>query len=66
VIHDIKAKSVTSRDEIANCLGSAPSSLSRIMLNKNKIIEGEMKCGKHYKKIINIKLWANEGLEIFC
>jgi hypothetical protein len=47
VIHDIKAKSVTSQDEIANCLGLAPSSLSRIMLNKNKIIEGEMKCGKH-------------------
>jgi hypothetical protein len=30
-----------------NRLGLAPSSFCRIMLNKNKIIEGEMKCGVH-------------------
>jgi hypothetical protein len=31
---------VTLQVEIANRLGLAPSSLSRNMLNKNKIIEG--------------------------
>jgi hypothetical protein len=41
---------VTSQVEISNHFGVAPSSLSRIMLNKNKIIEGEMKCGAHSKK----------------
>jgi hypothetical protein len=30
---------------------------------KNKIIEGEMKCGVHSKKRVKIKLGANEGLE---
>jgi hypothetical protein len=33
------------------------------MLNKNKIIEREIKCGAHSKKGIDIKLGANEGLE---
>jgi hypothetical protein len=42
VIHEVEAKSVTLQVEIANRLGLAPSSLSRIMLNKNTIIEGEM------------------------
>jgi hypothetical protein len=42
VIHEVEAKSVTLQVEIANHLGLAPSSLSRIMLNKNTIIEGEM------------------------
>jgi hypothetical protein len=32
------------------------------MLNKNKIIEGEIKCGACSKKRTNIKLGANEGL----
>jgi hypothetical protein len=54
---------VTSWVEIANCLGLAPSSLSIIMLNKNKIIKGEMKCGTHSKKRMNIKMGACEGLE---
>jgi hypothetical protein len=47
VIHEVEAKLATSWVETANCLGLAPSSLSRIMLNKNKSIEGEMKCGAH-------------------
>jgi hypothetical protein len=47
VIHEVEAKSVTLLVEIANCLGLAVSSSSRIMLNKNEIIEGEMKCGAH-------------------
>jgi thiamine pyrophosphokinase len=54
---------VTSWVEIANCLGLAPSSLSIIMLNKNKIIKGEMKCGTHSNKRMNIKIGACEGLE---
>jgi hypothetical protein len=54
---------VTSWAEFANHLGLAPSSLSRIMLNKTQIIEGEMKCGAHSKNSMNIKLGANEGLE---
>jgi hypothetical protein len=33
--------------KIANRLGLAPSSLSRIMLNKNKLIEEEIKFGAH-------------------
>jgi hypothetical protein len=41
VIHEVEAKSVISWVEIVNHLGLAPS-LSRIVLNKNKIIEGEM------------------------
>jgi hypothetical protein len=53
---------VTSWVEIANCLRLAPS-LRRIMLNKNEIIEREMKCGVHSKKRTNIKLGTNEGLE---
>jgi hypothetical protein len=47
VIYEAEVKSVTSQVEIANCLGLVPSSLNRIMLNKNKIVEGEMKCGVH-------------------
>jgi hypothetical protein len=54
---------VTSLIEVANCLALAPSSLSRIMFNKNKIIEGEIKCGAHSKKRMNPKLGTNEGLE---
>jgi hypothetical protein len=49
--------------ENAICLGLVPLSLSRIMLNKNKIIEGEMKCGAHLKKRMNMKLGVNKGLE---
>jgi hypothetical protein len=63
VICEVKAKSMTSQVEIANCLGLTPSSLSRIALNKNKIIEGETECGAHSKKSMNIKLGANKGLE---
>jgi hypothetical protein len=33
------------------------------MFNKNKIIEGEIKCGAHSKKRMNAKLGTNEGLE---
>jgi hypothetical protein len=33
------------------------------MLNKNKIIKGEMKCGAQSKKRLNIKLGASVGLE---
>jgi hypothetical protein len=36
---------MTSEVEVANHLGLAPPSLSRIMLNKSKMIEGEIKCG---------------------
>jgi hypothetical protein len=50
LISKVKAKSVTLQVEIANHLGLAPPSFSRIMLNKNKIIEGEMKCGEHSNK----------------
>jgi hypothetical protein len=43
VIHEVKVKSVVLQVEIANRFGLAPSSSSsRIMLNKNKIIEGEI------------------------
>jgi hypothetical protein len=47
----------------ANHLGLAPSSLSRIKLNKNTIIEGEMKCGAHSKKSMDIRLGANKRSE---
>jgi IS30 family transposase len=63
VIREVEAKSVTSWVEIANRLGLAPSSLSRIMLNKNEIIEEEMKYGAHSKRSMDIKMGANEGLE---
>jgi hypothetical protein len=63
VIHEVKVKSVTLLVAIANHLGLAPSSLSRIMLNKNKIIEGEMKCGAHSKKSMDIKLGSNKRSE---
>jgi hypothetical protein len=46
VIHEVEAKSVTCV-EIANSLGLVPLLLSRIVLNKNKIIEGEVKYGAH-------------------
>jgi hypothetical protein len=62
VIYEVEAKSVTSRVKIVNRLGFAPSSLSRILLNSN-IIEGEMKCGAHSKKSMNINLGASEGLK---
>jgi hypothetical protein len=54
---------VSLQVQIANRLGLAPSSLSSIMLNKNKIIKGEMKCGAYSCEIMNIKLGANKGLE---
>jgi hypothetical protein len=63
VICEVEANLMTSTVEIADRLGLALSSLSKIMLNKNKIIEGEVKCGMHSKNRINIKLGANEGLE---
>jgi hypothetical protein len=33
------------------------------MLNKNKMIEGEIKCGAQTKKSMNIKQGTSEGLE---
>jgi hypothetical protein len=33
------------------------------MLNKIKIIEGEIKCGAHSKNSMNINLGSTEGLE---
>jgi hypothetical protein len=48
VVHEVKVKSVTSWVEIANRLGLAPS-LSRIMLNNNKIIEGKLSV-EHIKR----------------
>jgi hypothetical protein len=63
VIPEVRVNLVTSQVEIAYRLGLAPSSLSRIILNKNKIIERDMKCGAHSKKIMNIKLGVSEGLE---
>jgi hypothetical protein len=44
VIHELKEKSLTSQVEMVDYFGLAPSSLSRILLNKNKIIEGEINC----------------------
>jgi hypothetical protein len=44
VICKAEANLVTSLVETANRLELAPSLLSRIMSNKNKIIEGKMKC----------------------
>jgi hypothetical protein len=38
MIDEVEAKSVTLHVEIANHLVLAPSSLSRIMLNKNEFI----------------------------
>jgi hypothetical protein len=49
VVHEVKVKSVTSWVEIANRLGLAPSSLSRILLNNNKIIEGKLSV-EHIKR----------------
>jgi hypothetical protein len=63
VICEAEANSMMLWLEIANCLGLALSSLSRIMLNKNKSIEENMKCRVHSKKKRNIKLGANEGSE---
>jgi hypothetical protein len=63
VICKVKVKSLILRIEIANCLGSAPSSLSTVMSNKIKIIEGEIKCGAHSKNSMNINLGSTEGLE---
>jgi hypothetical protein len=47
VIQKVKVKTVTWQVEVAKHLGFSPSSLSRIMLKKNKIIEGKIKCGAH-------------------
>jgi hypothetical protein len=47
---------MTSQVEIANHPGLAPSSLSRNMLNRNKIIEREMKSQAPSKNRMNIKL----------
>jgi hypothetical protein len=54
---------VSLQVEIANRLGLAPSSLSSIMLNKNKIIKGEIKCVAYSRGIMNIKLGANKGFK---
>jgi hypothetical protein len=64
VIHKLEANS--SWVEIANCLRLAPSSLSKILLNKNKITEREMKCGAHSKKRMNIKLGPMKDWKRFC
>jgi hypothetical protein len=60
---EVEAKSKTLRYWNCNLSWIGPSSLSIITLNKNKIIEGEIKCGAHSKKRMNIKLGANKGLE---
>jgi hypothetical protein len=65
VICEVEANSVTSPVETVNRLGFAPSSLNRIMLNKNKIIEREMKYGVHLKKRMTIKLGAMKDWKIF-
>jgi hypothetical protein len=66
VIHEVEAKSLISWVEIANHLGLAPS-LSRIVLNKNKIIEGEMwstlKEENEYKAGGSMKNWKKILLE---
>jgi hypothetical protein len=59
VICEAEANSMMLWLETANCLGLALSSLSRIMLNKNKSIEENMKCRVHSKKKRNMELGAN-------
>jgi hypothetical protein len=53
VIRQVEANPTASRVEMANRLLLALSSC-KIMSNKNKIIEGEIKCGAISKKSMNM------------
>jgi hypothetical protein len=49
--------------EMANHLGLGPSSLCKITSNKNKIIEGKIKCGANSKKRMNLGPGAKDQME---
>jgi hypothetical protein len=63
VISEVEANSMESRVKMANRLALAPSSLCKIMSNKNKIIEGEIKCGANSKKRMTVRAGAKEEME---
>jgi hypothetical protein len=63
VIGEVEARLNVPRIEMANRLGLPPSTLSKIMLSREKITEAEYKCGAHAKKRKNMKLGANDELE---
>jgi hypothetical protein len=50
----VEANPTASWVEMANCPVLALSSVCKIMSNKNKIIEGEIKCSAISKKRMNI------------
>jgi hypothetical protein len=50
VICEVEANTMVSRVEMANCLVLAPSSLCKIMSNKNKIIKGKLNVVQIWKK----------------
>jgi hypothetical protein len=43
---------------MANCLGLPPSTISKIMLSKEKITDAEFKCEAQSKERKNLKLVA--------
>jgi hypothetical protein len=63
VIGEVEAHPNIPRIEMANCLGLPPSTLSKIMLSKEKITHAKCKCGAQAKKSKNMKLGANDELE---
>jgi hypothetical protein len=64
-IHKVEGNPIISQVgvEMANHLGLGPSSLCKIMSNKNKIIERKIKCGANSKKRMNLGPGAKEQME---
>jgi hypothetical protein len=54
VIRQVEANPTASQVEMVNHLVLALSSFCKIMSNKNKMIEGEIKCGTILKKRMNM------------
>jgi hypothetical protein len=63
VIGEVEAHPNVPRTEMANRLGLPPSTLSKIMLSKEKIKAAECKCGAQAKIRKNMKLGANDESE---
>jgi hypothetical protein len=63
VIYEVEAHLNIPHTEMANCFVLPPSTLSKIMLSKEKITDAEYKCGAQAKKRKNMKLGANDELE---
>jgi hypothetical protein len=63
VIGEVEARQNVPRIEMTNRLGLPPSTLSKIMLSKEKITDAEYKCGAQAKKRKYMKLGASNELE---